>query len=268
MNRFTLKTLAAIAAAVILFASYAFATIFGSVRGIVHDPQHRPVQGAMIMLRAKTSDWAKTATTDTEGQFELNAVPLGDYSISVASPGFVQTAQDVAVNSGSVPVVHFQLRVASTKETVEVTENLQVVATDSSTPTTMVNRLDIERTPGASRSNSMAMITNYVPGAYVTHDQLHIRGGHQTSWLVDGVPVPNTNIASNIGPQFDPKDIDYMEVNRGSYGAEFGDRTYGVFNVVPRTGFERNNQAELVLSAGKFYQTNDCLLYTSPSPRD
>ena len=63
-----------------------------------------------------------------------------------------------------------------------------------------MNRLDIERTPGASRTNSLAMITDYVPGAYVTHDQLHIRGGHQTSWLVDGVPVPNTNIASNLGP--------------------------------------------------------------------
>ena len=74
----------------------------------------------------------------------------------------------------------------------------------------------------------------------MVHDQLHIRGGHQTSWLVDGVPVPNTNIASNIGPQFDPKDIDYLEVSRGSYGAEFGDRTYGVFNIAPRTGFERD----------------------------
>ena len=130
-----------------------------------------------------------------------------------------------------------------------------------------MNRLDIDRTPGASRSNSMAMITNFVPGAYVTHDQLHIRGGHQTSWLVDGVPVPNTNIASNLGPQFDPKDIDYMEVNRGSYGAEFGDRTYGVFNIVPRSGFERNNQAELVLSAGNFHQTNDQFSFGSHTDR-
>ena len=46
------------------------------------------------------------------------------------------------------------------------------------------------------------MITDYTPGAYVVHDQLHIRGGHQVSWLLDGVPVPNTNIASNVGPQF------------------------------------------------------------------
>ncbi|HXY04303.1 MAG TPA: TonB-dependent receptor, partial [Terriglobales bacterium] len=90
---------------------------------------------------------------------------------------------------------------------------------------------------------------------------------HQTSWLVDGVPVPNTNIAANIGPQFDPKDIDYLEVNRGSYGAEFGDRTYGVFNVAPRTGFERNNEAELVMSLGNFYQTNDSLSFGSHTER-
>ena len=127
----------------------------------------------------------------------------------------------------------------------------------TATPTTVVDRQELARTPGAARTNSLAMITDFVPGAYMIHDQLHIRGGHQTSWLVDGVPVPNTNIASNLGPQFDPKDIDYLEVSRGSYGAEFGDRTYGVFNVIPRTGFERNRQAELVLSAGNFYQTND-----------
>src|ERR1700675_1842682 len=93
---------------ILILASCASATIFGSVRGIVHDPQHRPVQGAMVMLRAHTSDWSKTAETDAEGQFSLNGVPIGDYSVGVASPGFAQTEQTVEVTSGSVPVVHFQ----------------------------------------------------------------------------------------------------------------------------------------------------------------
>ncbi len=105
----------------------------------------------------------------------------------------------------------------------------------------------------------MAMITDYVPGAYMTHDMLHMRGGHQVSWLIDGVEIPNTNIASNLAAQIDPKDIDYIEVQRGSYTSDIGDRTYGVFNVVPRTGFERNRQAELVLTAGNFFQTDDQL---------
>lgn len=235
----------------------AHATIFGSVRGIIHDPQHRPLQAAMVMLRANSSDWAKTTNTDGNGEFEFNAAPIGEYTVVVVAPGFDQISQAVMVRSGTEPVLHLALKVAATNETVNVSGAPEAAPTDSATPTTLVDREQIARTPGADRTNSLAMITDYVPGAYITHDQLHIRGGHQTSWLIDGVPVPNTNIASNIGPQLDPKDIDYMEVDRGSYGAEVGDRTYGAFNVVPRTGFERNNQAELITSFGNFYQTND-----------
>jgi hypothetical protein len=244
------------------------ATIFGSARGIVHDPQHRPLQGAMVMLRAKSSDWAKTTNTDANGEFEFRTVPVGEYSVSLASPGFTQASQNVIVNSDTEPVLHFQLKLAAVTQTVNVSATPESVApADSSTPTTLVNRTDVERTPGAARTNSLAIITDYVPGAYFTHDQLHIRGGHQVTWLVDGVPVPNTNISSNVGPQFDPKDIDYLEVQRGSYEAQYGDRTYGVFNVIPRTGFERNNQAELILSAGNFYQTNDQLNFGSHTQR-
>jgi len=245
----------------------AFASIYGAVRGVVHDPQHRPIQGAMVMLKAKSSDWAKSVTTDANGEFEINAAPLGDYSVAVAAPGFAQTAQDVTVISGTVPVVHFQLQIAAANAKVTVSAASEVVATDSPTPVTLVDRLDIERTPGADRSNSLAMITDYTPGAYVTHDMLHMRGGHQTTWLLDGIPVINTAIAQNVGPQFDPKDLEYVEIDRGSYGAEFGERTYGVFNVVPRTGFERSNEAELVLSAGNFYQSNDALSFGSHTKR-
>jgi len=252
-----------IALAIFLPSISAFANVYGAIRGVVHDPQHRPVQNAMVMLRAKSSDWAKTASTDANGEFQINAVPLGDYTVSVAGVGFEQTAQDVTVISGTVPVAHFQLRVASAHEKVTVSAAQALVPTDSYTPITLVDSLDIARTPGADRTNSLAMITDYTPGAYVTHDMLHIRGGHQTTWLLDGIPIINTAIAQNVAPQFDPKDLEYVEVNRGSYGAEFGDRTYGVFNVVPRTGFERNNEAELVLSAGNFYQTNDALSFGS-----
>ena len=227
----------------LLLALTASAAVVAAVRGVIHDPQHRPVSGAMVMIKAKTSDWSASTNSDANGNFVFNAVPLGEYVVSVSGLGFEQRQMDVIATSGSQPVLHFALNVAGTKETVNVSATSEGAPTDSHTPTTVVDRQEIARTPGATRTNSMAMITDYVPGAYMVHDQLHIRGGHQTSWLVDGIQVPNTNIASNIGPQFDPKDIDYLEVSRGSYGAELGDRTYGVFNVVPRTGFERNREA-------------------------
>src|SRR5215469_10588239 len=91
---------------IVLSGIPAFATIFGAVRGVVHDPQHRPVQGATVTLTKKTSDWTKSATTDSAGEFQFNAAPLGEYSVKVSTPGFVEAAQDVAVISASVPVVH------------------------------------------------------------------------------------------------------------------------------------------------------------------
>ena len=97
-----------------------FASVFGSIRGIVHDPQHRPVENAMVMLRSKTSDWTASATTDASGQFIFTSVSLGDYTVTVAVPTFNQAAQDVRVSSGSQPVLHFSLNVATNKQIVNV----------------------------------------------------------------------------------------------------------------------------------------------------
>src|SRR5438477_8017269 len=241
----------------LLLGGTAFATIFGTVRGIVHDPQHRPLTSAKVVLKAKSSEYTQTMQTDSEGQFHFDAVPVGEYVIDVTDPAFAAARQNVTVFSGTAPVLHFELAIATQNQSVEVSADVASAQAESITPTTLVDRQEINQTPGAWRANSLAIITNYAPGAYMTHDQLHIRGGHQVSWLIDGVPIPNTNIASNLGPQIDPKDIDTMEMQRGSYSADYGDRTYGIFNVAPRTGFERDNEAELVLSAGNFYQTDD-----------
>jgi outer membrane receptor protein involved in Fe transport len=247
----------ATAVLVAFYAAQVFANVFGSIRGIVHDPQHRPVQNAMVMLHATSSSWSATTNTDANGEFQFNAVPLGRYTVSVASPGFEQTAQNVLVESDSQPILHYELALASTKQTITVSSTAVVVPTDTATPTTLIDRNSIQETPGADLTNGLEMITDYVPATYVTHDMLHMRGGHQVEWAIDGVPIPNTNIAANLGPQIDPKDIDYLEVQRGSYEADYGDRTYGIFNIAPRTGFERDKECDLVTTVGNFYQTND-----------
>jgi hypothetical protein len=243
--------------AVALSAEMAMAVVFGTIRGIVHDPQHRVVAGANVELKSTNSAWTQSAKTDDTGAFAFPAVPFGQYSLTVTAPGFSQSEQAFALQSDESPILHFQLSVAPASQTAEVMANAAAIATSTVTPTTMVTRQDVEETPGASLTNSMAMITDYVPGAYVTHDMLHMRGGHQVSWIVDGVPIPNTNIAANLGPQIDPNDIDYLEVLRGSYNADYGDRTYGMFNIVPQNGFEFNRDCNLVVTAGSFYQTDE-----------
>jgi outer membrane receptor protein involved in Fe transport len=243
------------------------ATIFGTVQGIVHDPQHRPVQGATVVLRALASQWQQSTTTNEDGEFRVAAVRIGDYTVTVTAPGFGAKEQQVRVTSDAAPILHFALEIATVSQNVEVSAAPEQVNPRSSTTQNLISDTQIAHAPGADRANSLAMITNFVPGAYMIHDQLHIRGGHQVTWMVDGVPVPNTNVASNVGPQFDPKDIEYMEVQRGGLSSEQGDRTYGVFNVATRSGFERNREGEIVAGYGSFNETNDQISFGSHTQR-
>jgi hypothetical protein len=228
-----------------------FATVFATVHGIVHDPQHRPIGGAEVTLHAADSAFQLHATTDAEGAFELAQAPIGVYTLTIAAPGFETVTETLAVTSGTNPLLHIPLELGAAKESVEVHGTAS--SADTVTPTTLITRQMIDQTPGADRTTGMEMITDYVPGAYMTHDMLHMRGGHQTSWLIDGVAIPNTKIASNVGPQIDPKDIDSLETQRGSYAADLGDRTYGMFDVLPRNGFEFNRDGELMLYGGDLY---------------
>jgi hypothetical protein len=229
----------------------AFATVFAAVHGVVHDPQHRPIAGAGITLQAADSAFVLHATTNGEGEFALPEAPIGVYRLTVEASGFNTETQSISLASGTNPVLHFMLSVGGVTQSVVVSGAPS--AADTATPTVLITRQMIDETPGADRTIGTEMITDYVPGAYMTHDMLHMRGGHQTSWLIDGVAIPNTKIASNVGPQIDPKDIDSLEMLSGSYDADLGDRTYGMFNVLPRNGFAFNREGELMLYAGSLY---------------
>jgi len=70
----------ALISSVLLFAASAAASIFGSVQGLIHDPQHRPVKGAQVTivdapLEAFVPSLAPVATriaTAEERAFVLN----------------------------------------------------------------------------------------------------------------------------------------------------------------------------------------------------
>jgi outer membrane receptor protein involved in Fe transport len=233
------------------------ASVFGTIRTVVHDPQHRPMAGAEVVLKALDSSWTRTAVSDADGIAQFTSVPIGQYKVTISAKEFSTEQLAVSAQSDRVQEVHVAMRVVAASQAIEVTGTTADVQPSSATPESVVTRTEIVQTPGADRTNSLAFITNFVPGATVVHDQLHVRGGHQVTWAIDGVPVPNTNIASNVGPQFDPKDVEYLEAQRGSYVAEYGDRMYGVFNVVPRSGFERKREVETLLSYGSHNQTDN-----------
>src|SRR6516225_6052932 len=253
---------------VLLFLSAeALASTLGGVRGIVHDPGHRPIEGAQVTIRAQGSDWSAKTKSDADGEFHFDAVPVGGYEITVDAANFAPSEKEISVTTGNAPVLHFQLELGAMKQAVEVSATTSKLSTQSSTLQITVSRQQIVQTPGADQTNSLAMITDFVPGAYMVHDMLHVRGGHQVNWFIDGIPVLNTSIAENVAPLINPKNVESLEVQRGGYSAEYGDRTYGIFNVVSPSGFERDSQGELVLSYGNFHTTDNQLNFGGHTER-
>ncbi len=247
------------AAVLVLFLSLlplrGWAAAYGTVSGLVRDGNDRPIAGAKVVLESATHAIV-TRQTDTTGRFDFTNVAIGQYMLIISQRDFASVSQPVTVQAGYFPFANIVLTPPSELSEVMVTaRRLPVVA--SVTPITMVSQEDIESTPGAINANSLAMITDYVPGAYQAHDMLHVRGGHQTNWLLGGVEIPNTNIAENLGPVINPQDVETLGIERGGYLADEGDRTYGIFNVIPKSGFSRDRQAELDLTGGNFGQTND-----------
>jgi len=200
---------------------------------------------------------AKTLASDANGEFQIDNLPDGAYTVDISAQGFRPFEQNVGVAADKSPILHFQLEIAPVNSSVEVSDASSRLNPRTSTVQTMVSPEEIAQTPGADRTNSLAMITDFTPGAYMVHDMLHMRGGHQVNWFFDGIPVVNTNIAANVAPLINPKDVEELEVQRGGFSSEYGDRTYGFLNVVTPSGFERNNEANLIVSAGNFHSTDD-----------
>ena len=76
----------------ILLVAPAMATIFSTVRGIVHDPSHRPVAGARVTVRAQNSEYSQAIQTSSDGSFEFP-------SVRQASTPFMSRSADLRTES-------------------------------------------------------------------------------------------------------------------------------------------------------------------------
>src|SRR5215472_5192843 len=151
---------------VFLVHTRAAAAIFGIVSVTVEDPQHRPIPNADVTLTAPLSSWQQHAQTGADGQLSFPAVPAGEYVLSVKKDGFQTAEQPVVVRSGTVNAATVALPLGAVSETVTVTGAAAQVNTRSATTESLVTRDEIDSTPGALRTNSLDMVTQFVPGSY------------------------------------------------------------------------------------------------------
>ncbi len=218
------------------------------VSGTIRDPQGAPLPGVAVRVSDTASEFSRETTTDAQGQYVLPPLDAGQYTLTATLQGF-KVARVALVVTRRPVVADLQLELGTLAETVTVNgQGGERLVTHS---TTLVTRRELQHIPGALEAGSYAAILETTPSAVLAHDLLHVRGGHQIGFEVDGVPVPSNTVGTNFSLLFEPKDVKALEFQRGSYQASMGDRMYGVFNVVTRSGFERARGGEALLIGGQ-----------------
>jgi Carboxypeptidase regulatory-like domain len=175
----------------------------GSIAGTISDPTTAVVAGATITVKNNATSQEFNATTTDNGTFNVPALMSGNYTITIAAPGFkTAVVPNVKVDVGTPSSVNITLEVGAPTETVHVVDVAgELLQTQSATVGTTITGRQIIDQPQASR-DALDLVT-LLPGVQTT-------GRPRTSTVnglpkgalnitLDGVDVQDNLISSNDG---------------------------------------------------------------------
>jgi outer membrane receptor for ferrienterochelin and colicins len=211
----------------------------GAIRGIV---KNRTTQEALPGANVALVGTLRGASTNAAGEFSIDRVPEGTYSISVSLVGYQrETRRDVVVRSGQITPVSVDLQpVPIEAEPVVVTaskreQSLQDVPVS-------VSVMDAR---GISQRNFTTVedAMRYIPGVNMTEFQVNIRGssgysrgaGSRVLMLVDGIPFLTGDTGELNFETLPIGQVDRIEVVKGASSALYGSSALGgVINVLTK----------------------------------
>jgi hypothetical protein len=240
--------------ALLTFTSSEAQILTGTIQGRVIDADTKaPLIGATTML----VDTKLGNVTDMNGEFTINNVPVGGYSIRVNYMGYDPvTKTDVIVKSKHTTFVEVELHESSiqSKEVV-VTPGYFERSPDQPTSMTTFSYEEIRRAPGSM--GDVSRIIMNLPSIAKVNDQsnsLIVRGGSpmENEFLVDGIEVPNINHFPTQGATGGPiglLNVDLIQdvtFSAGGFPATYGDKLSSVMEIKLRDGDrnERNTQLD------------------------
>ena len=175
----------------------------GSLNGAVLDPSGAAVSGATVKVDDPAINVTRTTKTQKDGFFQIFNLPVGVYAVSVSATGFETTSEDgIQVVEASARTVNISLKVGSESQTVEVTANPLINATDTTNGYTLDTN-QIAMTPLATGSfTQLAVLSPGVNAELMANLDSNAGLGNQPIWAngqrdtsntfqVDGVDVTN-----------------------------------------------------------------------------
>ena len=218
-----------------------------SITGTVFDAEARyPLPGAYVNISTLENF---TTSTDVDGRFEFNEVPVGRHVIQVSFMGYEpRVIEGVVLNSGRPAVLE-----VSMNESVVAIEAAEVTATEegevmNEMATVSARAFTVEETDryAGSRGDPARMASNFagVQGADDSRNDIVVRGNSPSGvlWRIEGVDLPNPNHFSVPGTGGGPvaivnnKTLANSDFFTSAFPAEFGNSTAAVFDLRLRNG--------------------------------
>jgi hypothetical protein len=219
------------------------------VKGIVRDADsQKPLVGAAVKI--EEPNYSNATTSDEQGNFKLNDVPIGRHDFTVSFIGYETfTLKNILVISGKELFLTIDLR-----ESVEKLEEVVIKANRGNQKplnemaTLSARSFSVEETKryAGSFSDPARMAMNFagVASGSDFSNEIVIRGNTPKGilWRIEGVEVPNPNHFGQLGSggggvsMLSAGTLSNSDFYTGAFPAEFGNALSGVFDLKFRNG--------------------------------
>lgn len=201
----------------------------GSILGVVFDATGAVVPGAEIVVFHEATGLRRSARSNDSGAFDILALPIGSYSVTVSAPGFkTWNLRGLVLSVGERKRIEPTLEVGQITEQVTVHSSLELVQTDKSSVEMTVEERQIRDLPLNGR-NPIELV-NLTPGMRFlskggfdlgNNVQGHGHRNQSTEFQVDGISS-NTGM-DELGAAIPNVDaVAEFSVVAGSFSAEQG----------------------------------------------
>jgi hypothetical protein len=230
----------------------------GSIAGTVKDQTGAVVNKGAVKAVNVDTGFTRSAPTNGYGEYRIDYLPVGKYSVQVEAAGFERFVQEnVSLDVDQVVTVDVSLTVGAASQTVTVTgAPPQVDTADAELANTvegaeiiglpLVNRnaySEVSLTPGVMANNNSPTTNpsgspNFTVGLPSADVQINgsIDGGNpEVAFYLDG----GNNITGmrNYGnPAPNPDALEEFRVETSSFGAQYGQFSAAVITVITKSG--------------------------------
>lgn len=206
-----------------------------AIRGIVVDPDNRPVENAQVSLSDAQNATVRTSQSDRLGAFEFSNIPPGTYALSVSVSGFSPQHRSLRYSRDQNLEIRIELKLAALVENVTVTAEAGLVGGVQASPqqVTVISEEDIRQ----RATSVLAQVAAESIGAALqrtspTIGGIYIRGltGKNVVVYLDGVRYTTSAQRGGINTFLnlnEPSELSRVEILRGPSSSQYGSDSLG-----------------------------------------